>query len=348
MQVSVDATVTNLTGTPASGGVDGTPPGGTEYYLSAQLMGSSIFTPGDMFVAAVRYAGLSDSNVYVLDLNTRYPLTGDLRVSPRLRLGYRKGTTIDLTEETVLPSVLLNYMWTKNRGVWRSRSAPNGCRAPRTGSRRRRRTSSPRPASATISMSRAKRSAASTWVPCALMVACRHAGRRRRRAGDQIGCTAPAPSAFALEGGLRYWYSSAKNRYDYYADPTPTWEVSRLSYVDLTGAFGRTVPARRSHRRPAAQFLPQGLRWRRAHQWRQAVRRGFPAVPRSLLEDTERYQGKAGLRLGRCRLQPLHGTALPRRRIPRLSLSGTRASMPADARRLAQTPSSARRRCRTR
>jgi len=49
---------------------------------------------------------------------------------------------------------------------------------------------------------------------------------------------APIISAYAIEGGLRYWFSSAKNRYNYYADPTPTQEVSRLSYVGLTGHTG--------------------------------------------------------------------------------------------------------------
>jgi hypothetical protein len=44
----------------------------------------------------------------------RYPLITDLRVNPRLRLGYRKGTDTDLKEYTVLPSILLNYYWTRD------------------------------------------------------------------------------------------------------------------------------------------------------------------------------------------------------------------------------------------
>ena len=83
-QLSADATVTNLSGTPPSGGIDGTPASGTEYYFGTQLIASSIFKPGDMFTAALRYAALSESNVYVVDLNSRYPLTGKLAISPRL------------------------------------------------------------------------------------------------------------------------------------------------------------------------------------------------------------------------------------------------------------------------
>ena len=90
-QVGGDVTVTNLTGTLPSGGVDGTPASGLEYYMSAQITGAGVFKPGDLFMGAVRYASLSDSKVYVLDINTRYPVTTDLSVSPRLRLGYQNG-----------------------------------------------------------------------------------------------------------------------------------------------------------------------------------------------------------------------------------------------------------------
>jgi tetratricopeptide (TPR) repeat protein len=114
LQVSVDATVTNVEGTIASGGVDGIPGSGNEYYYSAQLIGTSIFRPGDMYIAGLRFADRADSNLYVLDLNSRFPLTEAFRISPRLRLGYTVGDTTDLREISVLPSVLMNYYWTKD------------------------------------------------------------------------------------------------------------------------------------------------------------------------------------------------------------------------------------------
>jgi tetratricopeptide (TPR) repeat protein len=114
LQVSMDATAVNVSGTIASGGVDATLPVGTEYFYSAQLIGTGIFKEGDMYIAGARFADLADSKLYVLDFNTRFPLLTDLRVSPRLRLGYRKGDTIDLKEYTVLPSILLDYYWTKD------------------------------------------------------------------------------------------------------------------------------------------------------------------------------------------------------------------------------------------
>ncbi|HKD28951.1 MAG TPA: hypothetical protein VKC66_23975, partial [Xanthobacteraceae bacterium] len=38
----------------------------------------------------------------------------DLRLSPRLRLGYTQGTGVDLKQYTVLPSFLVDYYWTKD------------------------------------------------------------------------------------------------------------------------------------------------------------------------------------------------------------------------------------------
>jgi hypothetical protein len=118
LQVSADATVVNLT-QPISpiGLLDpalATLPAGNEYYYSAQLIGNNFFKDGDMYIAALRYSQLTNSNRFVLDLNTRYPLTNEWRLSPRLRLGYAVGTGIDLKEYTVLPSFLVDYYWTKD------------------------------------------------------------------------------------------------------------------------------------------------------------------------------------------------------------------------------------------
>jgi tetratricopeptide (TPR) repeat protein len=117
-QVAADATIVNLTQPIVPIGLDpslATLPAGNEYYYSAQLIGNNLINDGDMYIAALRYSQLLTSSRYVLDLNTRYPLTSDLRISPRLRLGYAVGRGgLDLKEYTVLPSVLIDYYWTKN------------------------------------------------------------------------------------------------------------------------------------------------------------------------------------------------------------------------------------------
>jgi hypothetical protein len=115
-QVSADATVVNLTQPIALPGVDpalGSLPAGNEYYYSTQLMGSNLIKDGDMYIAGLRYSQLMNSNLYVLDFNTRYPLWSEFSISPRLRLGYRAGRGIDLIEYTALPSILVDYYWTK-------------------------------------------------------------------------------------------------------------------------------------------------------------------------------------------------------------------------------------------
>ena len=115
-QVSADATVVNLSQPIVLTAVDpGLPilPAGNEYYYSTQLMANNLLKDGDMYVTALRYSQLLDSNMYVADFNTRYPFTKDFFVGPRLRLGYREGRGIDLKEYTALPSVLFNYYYSK-------------------------------------------------------------------------------------------------------------------------------------------------------------------------------------------------------------------------------------------
>ena len=117
LQVSADATVVNLTQPIVPIGLDPTLaalPAGNEYYYAAQLIGNNIVTDGDMYIGAIRYSQMAASNLYVLDFNTRIPATPDLRISPRLRLGYMTGHGTPLTEYTVLPSILVDYQWTKN------------------------------------------------------------------------------------------------------------------------------------------------------------------------------------------------------------------------------------------
>jgi len=113
-QVNLDATASSLSGTVASGGIEAMLPTGTELYYSAQLTATNLFAEGDMYIAGVRMADLEASNLYVLDLSARYPLSNELRINPRLRLGYQVGATTDLREITVLPSILINYYWTRD------------------------------------------------------------------------------------------------------------------------------------------------------------------------------------------------------------------------------------------
>jgi hypothetical protein len=117
LQVSADATIVKLTQPILGLGLDpslASLPAGAEYYYSTQLIANNLIKDGDMYIAALRYSQLATSNRFVLDFNTRFPLTNDWRISPRLRLGYARGRGNDLTEYTVLPSLLADYYWTKD------------------------------------------------------------------------------------------------------------------------------------------------------------------------------------------------------------------------------------------
>lgn len=235
-QVSTDATVTNLTGTLPSGGVDGTPASGLEYYLSAQLTGNSIFTPGDLFMGAVRYASLADSKIYVLDFNSRYPVTPNLAISPRLRLGYRAGTRTDLKEYTILPSILGTYLWSKEISM----ETEIGYRF--VDSTLANIKSTTKDLFATVTL-RHDFGADGVTKCQASMVSCAWA-RPAALDGPSQDAGLPVKSQFspfasyAIETGLRYWYSSGQNRYRYFADQTGTAQVSRLAYGGLTGHSG--------------------------------------------------------------------------------------------------------------
>jgi TolA-binding protein len=257
-QVGGDMTVTNLTGTLPSGGVDGTPASGLEYYFSAQITGAGVFTPGDLFMGAMRYASLSDSNVYVLDINTRYPVRPDLSVSPRLRLGYRTGVGTDLKEITLLPSILVNYLWSKELSL----EAEVGTKFLDTSLAGVK--SNTRDIFATLGVRRDFN--IDGLSKChGMVVSCAWAQPAAPQGVGSNGAPAlaqnsapPAVAAYAIEGGLRYWFSSAKNRYNYFADTTSDMLVSRLSYVGLTGHTGEAFFRVDAHEGPLTNAFLKG------------------------------------------------------------------------------------------
>jgi TolA-binding protein len=108
-QVSADATVSNIGSSKTSGGVTGSPGSGNEFFYSAQVIGNNVTTAEDLLIAGVRFADLDTSRYYVMDFSARYPLMDNLKINPRLMLSYREGTTTDLAEYSILPSVLFDY-----------------------------------------------------------------------------------------------------------------------------------------------------------------------------------------------------------------------------------------------
>ena len=108
-QLSVDATVANYSGTPASGTVDATPPPGLEYYASVQLSGSNLWQENDSATFGLRYSGGSSSNTYMADASFRIPVTENLRLGPRIRTSVSVGKTSNQQTYLVMPSVTARY-----------------------------------------------------------------------------------------------------------------------------------------------------------------------------------------------------------------------------------------------
>jgi tetratricopeptide (TPR) repeat protein len=129
LTISMDGTIANLNQTITPGTLlDPTLAqlaSGNEYYATAQLIATNILTTGDMYTTAFHYAQQSNDRQYFLDFNTRYPVTKDLMVAPRLRLGYSQYssgavlmndqvTSTNLVQYTVMPSVLVDYNFNSN------------------------------------------------------------------------------------------------------------------------------------------------------------------------------------------------------------------------------------------
>ena len=114
LQISGDITISELTGTPASGGVEAMPGTDFEYFISTQLVGSSFIKTGDSAILGLRYSNTASSERLTMDVNTRYPLSRKWRVNPRLRVDYswRLNNSANLLK--IRPSLRSDYYLKKN------------------------------------------------------------------------------------------------------------------------------------------------------------------------------------------------------------------------------------------
>src|SRR5262249_1102210 len=101
LQLNLDFTQAHIDGTIQSFNVDGTPDMGDEFYYSAQLVGTSLFMPNDLYTVAFRYSDLKESNNYAVDLSTRYPWSEDFRIQPRIVGTYAEGKSTPFEEYTL-------------------------------------------------------------------------------------------------------------------------------------------------------------------------------------------------------------------------------------------------------
>ncbi|MBE9531307.1 MAG: SPOR domain-containing protein [Proteobacteria bacterium] len=114
VQISGDVTISELTDTPASGGVEAMQGTGYEYFVSTQLVGSGLIKEGDTAILGLRLASTASSNSLTADVNTRYPLTRDLRFNPRLRIDYSWELNNSANRIEIRPSLRVDYYFKKD------------------------------------------------------------------------------------------------------------------------------------------------------------------------------------------------------------------------------------------
>jgi AMIN domain len=128
LQIGGDITLSILSSTPTSGGVDAMPASGNDWSYSLQIMGNDLVKIGDIAIIAVRRNTNTTSDTTSLNLNTRYPIDQAWRINPRLLIDHRHFATDGSTQWTTSPSVRVNYMWRRDfnlefeaGGEWSSR-----------------------------------------------------------------------------------------------------------------------------------------------------------------------------------------------------------------------------------
>lgn len=112
-QVGGDFRISELTGTEASGGVEGVPGTGHEFFYSTQFIGSSLITEGDTTILGLRYSDTSSFDTVSLNLNTRYPLSRELRINPRMQVDYRLENETIGDQLKFRPSFTIDYFWSR-------------------------------------------------------------------------------------------------------------------------------------------------------------------------------------------------------------------------------------------
>jgi len=125
LQASLDVIATNVGGTVSTPAyLDGMmveiipeiaaqPSTGTDFYYSAQLIASDFFRQGTIVTTGLRYADLSASTQTTFQVTGRYPVTGNLRLTPRFRIDDREAR--DGSSSRLSGRTSLKVTWTPMR-----------------------------------------------------------------------------------------------------------------------------------------------------------------------------------------------------------------------------------------
>lgn len=113
-RLSMDLTITNTTGTPASGGVAETEATGNQYFLNTQLIGSSIISRGDTSILFLRNGFSKDADDYTVGINSRFLFYKTWRFNPIIQYNYRSNNRTDSTRTLTRISARLENRFQRN------------------------------------------------------------------------------------------------------------------------------------------------------------------------------------------------------------------------------------------
>ena len=108
-QISADITASQYDATQESGGVRETPDSGTLVYSYLSLIATSLMREGDVSILGMRYSEGGSSKSTAVFIDTRYPLTQNLRLNPKLLVSRREIEVGDATELLVRPGLRVLY-----------------------------------------------------------------------------------------------------------------------------------------------------------------------------------------------------------------------------------------------
>ncbi len=113
-QLNADLTVSNLSGTETSGGVEGNQGTGNEFFYTLQLTSSNLFVDNDISIFGVRFGDTQTANEIAFNLNTRFTVKNDWRINPRFRFDIREHKNEERTRIRWLPSLRVDYRRRRN------------------------------------------------------------------------------------------------------------------------------------------------------------------------------------------------------------------------------------------
>lgn len=116
-RVDGDISISNVSSTPASGGVSSTAGTGNEYFVSGRLTINNLLQRQDVTFLGLRAGKLYNADSLTTNVNMRLLTPSGWRINPGLRADYRTYTLQDQTQLQLAPNLRIDYQWAQRYHV---------------------------------------------------------------------------------------------------------------------------------------------------------------------------------------------------------------------------------------